>query len=132
MSDISNYLEEALLNHVFRNTAMTSPTTVYLALFTTATADDGTGTEVSGGSYARQAATFGAPSQVSGAAQISNSADITFPVATANWGTISHAAVYDASSGGNMLYHGALTTSRTVNTNDQIKFEAGDLKLTLA
>lgn len=111
---------------------MTSPATVYLALFTTATADDGTGTEVSGGSYARQAVTFGAPSQVSGAAQISNSADVTYPVATANWGTITHAAVCDAAEGGHFLYHGALTTPRTLNTNDQMKFETGDLKISLA
>jgi len=131
MSDMTNYLEAALMNHTFRNSAYSSPTTVYLALFTTATADDGTGTEVTGGSYARQPVAFAAGSQVNGAYQIANSADVEFPIATANWGTVTHAAMFDALSGGNMLIHGALTTSRTVNTNDQIKFSAGDLKLSL-
>jgi len=132
MSDITDYLEEELLDHVFRNSSYSSPATVYLALFTTATADAGTGTEVSGGSYARQSITFGATADVSGAMQIANSSDITFPVATANWGTITHAAIYDALSAGNMLVHTALSVSRTVNTSDQVKFEAGDLKVQLA
>ncbi len=132
MSSITDYLEAALLNHVCRNSAYTSPTTVYLALFTSATADDGTGTEVSGGAYARQAVTFGAPTDVSGAKQVANSSAVTFPIATANWGTISHGALYDAASGGNMLLQAALSVSRTINTNDQLKYEIGDVKFQLA
>jgi hypothetical protein len=58
----SDYLEDAVLDHVFRNTALTSPTTVYVALYTATPSDAGGGTEVSGGSYARTAGTFGAAS----------------------------------------------------------------------
>ena len=132
MSDISDYLEAALLNAVLRNTAYSSPAAVYLALFTSPTTDAGGGTEVTGGSYARQAVTFGAPTVVSTSQQCANSADITFPIATANWGTVTHAAVCDALTSGHLLFHGALSVQRIVNTNDQIKFEAGDLKVQLA
>ena len=86
MAHFSTYLAQALLNHVFRNTAYTQPTTVYVALYTAAPTDAGGGTEVTGGSYARQSAAFSAPS----GNQISNSAQVTFPEATANWGTVGH------------------------------------------
>ena len=128
MSAISNYLENALVNATLRNTAYTSPTTVYVGLFTTDPTDAGSGTEVSGGSYARQSATFAAPSN--GAS--STSADVTFPQATANWGTVTHFGVFDASSAGNLLYHGALTTSKTIETGDVFKISSGNLTVTLA
>jgi hypothetical protein len=115
----TDYLEDAILNHVLRNTAYTSPTTIYVALFTTLPADDGTGgVEVSGGSYARQAVTFAAPS--SGA--VANSGAVTFPTATASWGTVLGMGLFDAVSGGNLLYFGALVTSKTVDSGDQISF----------
>ena len=125
MSAKTDFLENELIDHVLRNSAYTPPATVYLALFTTATADDGTGTEVSGGSYARQAVTFSA---ASGGAT-ANSAEILFPVATGNWGTITHGAIYDALTAGNMLYHGALAASKTINTGEQLRIPAGDLDL---
>ena len=128
MSAMSNYLENALVNATLRNTAYTSPTTVYVGLFTTDPTDAGSGTEVSGGSYARQSATFAAPSN--GAS--STSADVTFPQATANWGTVTHFGVYDASTAGNLLYHGALTTSKTIETGDVFKISSGNLTVTLA
>ena len=128
MSAMSDYLEDAILNHVFRNTALTSPTTVYAALFTTATTDAGGGTEVSGGGYARQASTFGAPSS----GTITNSADIDFGTASASWGTITHSAIYDALTVGNMLVHGALTASKTVNNGDGFKFAIGNYDITAA
>ncbi len=121
----SNYLEDAILNHVLRNTALTSPTTVYAALYTAAPSDAGGGTEVSGGGYARQAITFGAPS--SGA--VSNSADVNFGTASANWGTVTHFGVFDASTAGNLLYWAALTASKTVNSGDSAKFAIGDLDI---
>ena len=121
MDNKSNYLEDALLNHVLRNTSYTSPTTVYLALFTVAPTDVGGGTEVSGGSYARQALTFAAP--VSGS--VSNSGAVTFPQATASWGTIVAVGIFDAVTVGNLLYYGALSTSKVVDTNDQISFANG-------
>ena len=130
MADLSNYLENALVNHVLRNTALTSPTTVYLALYTAVTdAEAGTGTEVSGGAYARQAAAFDAPSN--GVTQ--NSATITFPTATANWGTITHAAIMDAATAGNPLTAiKALAASKTVNNGDVIRFLAGEVDFSLA
>ena len=128
MSAISNYLENALVNATLRNTAYTSPATVYVGLFTTDPTDAGSGTEVSGGSYVRQSATFAAPSD--GAS--STSADVTFPQATANWGTVTHFGIYDASTAGNLMYHGALTTSKTIETGDVFKISSGNLTVTLA
>lgn len=128
MADLSNYLENALINHVLRNTALTSPTTVYVALYTADPGDADAGTEVSGGSYARQSVSFGAPAD--GVA--SNDADVTFPEATANWGTITHVGIRDALTGGNLLFHGALAADKTVNTGDQFIFPTGDLTCSLA
>ena len=122
----TNYLEDKILDHVLRNTAYTSPTTVYMALFTAAPGEAGGGTEISGGGYARQAITFGAAS----AGAISNSADVTFPVSTSNHGSITHFAILDASTGGNMLYFGALGTAKNYDIDDQIKFTAGDIDIT--
>lgn len=128
MSAMSNYLENAIVNATLRNTSYTSPAAVYVALFTTDPTDAGSGTEVSGGSYARQAATFGSPSN--GAS--TTSADISFPQATGSWGTVTHFGVYDASSTGNLLYHGALTASKTIETGDIFKIASGSLTITLA
>jgi hypothetical protein len=125
---MSDYLENALLNAVLRNTPYTSPSQVYVALFTSDPTDAGTGTEVSGGGYARQPVTFNAPSN----GQVTNAADILFPIATASWGTVTHVGIYDAVTGGNLLFHGALTTSKTISANDQLKIAAGDLSISLA
>ena len=99
MAEMSNYLENALINVTLRATSYTAPTTVYLALYTTDPTDADTGTECSGTSYARQAVTFGAPSN--GASV--TTADITFDQATSSWGTITHIGIWDSSSTGNML-----------------------------
>lgn len=122
----TNFLETALLNHVLRATPYSAPATVYVALFTAAPGETGGGTEVSGGAYARQSVTFTAPSPDS----VSNTADVTFPTATANWGTIVAFAIMDAPTGGNMLYFANLTASRTVLTNDQFRFPTGQLIVT--
>lgn len=126
MSAATDYLEDNLLNHILRNVTYTSPATVYVALFTTATTEAGGGTEVTGGGYARQAATFAAPSGGS----TSNSAAITFGPATAAWGTVSHAAIFDAAVAGNMLIHGPLTTPKTVGVGDTTTFAVGALTVT--
>lgn len=128
MSAMSNYLENALINATLRNTSYTSPSTVYAALFTSDPTDAGSGTEVSGGSYARKAITFGAPSN--GAS--TNSAAVEFDQATGNWGTITHFGIYDASSSGNLLYHGALTSSKLIETGDVFKFAIASVSVTLA
>lgn len=125
MTDKSDFLEDTILNHVLRNTAYTPATTVEIALFTTLPGEDGTGgVEVSGGSYARQTVTFAAP--VSGS--VSNQGAVTFPQATANWGTIVGVGIYeDAGAGANLLYFGGLTTNKVVDTGDQLSFANGAL-----
>ena len=125
---MSNYLENALINATLRNTSYTSPTTVYAALFTSDPTDAGSGTEVSGGSYARKAMTFGSPSN--GAS--TNSSAVEFDQATGDWGTITHFGIYDASTSGNLLYHGALTTSKVIETGDVFKFATSSVSITLA
>lgn len=118
----TDYLEAAMLNHTLRNTPYSPPATIYLGLFTSATTDAGGGTEVSGNGYARQVATFGAPSGGSCA----NTNQITFPVATpAGWGTVTHGAYFDAPTGGNMLRQGALLAPRVVNAGDAPTFAPG-------
>ena len=126
MSAFSNYLENKILLHVLSNTAYTSPTTVYLGLHTADPTDAGTGTEVSGGSYARQSFA----STISGNAA-SNTSAIEFPTATASWGTIGWVGVWDNSTGGNLLFHGALTASKTIASGDVFRVPAGDLDITL-
>jgi hypothetical protein len=128
MAEMSNYLENALINATLRNTAFTSPTVVYLALYTTDPTDADTGTEVSGGSYARQSITFGAPSN----GVSTNSAAIEFPQATGSWGTITHVAIRDALTTGNMLYHTPLDASKTIASGDIFRIAIGSLSVTLA
>lgn len=125
---MSNYLENALINLTIRNTAYTAPTTVYLALYTTDPTDADTGTEVTGGSYARQSITFGAPSN----GVSTNSAAIEYPAATASYGTVTNIGIRDALTGGNLLYHAPLATSKTVATGDIFRISAGNLSVTLA
>lgn len=127
MAAMSNYLENALINATLRNTSYTSPSTIYVALFTSDPTDAGTGTEVSGGSYARKAMTFGAPSN----GVSTNSAAVEFDQATADWGTITHFGLYDASSSGNLLYHGQLTASKVIENGDVFKFATSSLSVTL-
>ena len=128
MAEFSNYLENALINAVLRNTSYTSPTTVYVGLYTTDPTDADTGTEVSGGSYARTSVTFGAPSN----GVSTNSADVTFPTATAGWGTVTHIGIHDASTAGNLLFHTPLDTSKTIDPGDIFKITSGNLSVTLA
>lgn len=128
MSEMSNYLENALINATLRATTYTSPSTVYVSLFTSDPTDAGTGTECSGGSYARQSVTFGAPSN----GVSTNSAAVEFPQATGSWGTITHVAIHDASSAGNLLYHTAASSSKSIETGDVYRIAAGSLSVTLA
>jgi hypothetical protein len=124
----STYLDNSFINVALRNTAFTPPATVYVALYTVAPGVGGGGTEVSTGSYARQTVAFTAP--VAGVS--SNTADIKFPEASADWGTIVAFALLDASSGGNLLYFGNLSSSRLVLTSDQVRFPTGQLIVTEA
>lgn len=127
MAEMSNFLENALVNATLRNTTYTSPATVYVALFTTDPTDAASGTEVSGGSYARTSVAFAAPSNGASA----SSADCTFPTCTSTWGTVSHIGIFDASTSGNLLYHTPLDTSKTIETGDIFKIASGSLTVTL-
>ena len=122
----SNFLEHRVLGHVFGATPYTAPTTLYVGLFTSSPGETGSGTEVSGGSYARQTIAF----TVTGN-QASNTAAVEFPTATASWGTVTFAAIYDALSGGNLLAYGALTTSKTIDNGDVFRIPAGDFDINL-
>ncbi len=128
MSEFSDFMENKIIDHFLRNQAYTPPATVYVALYTAAPSDAGGGTEVSGGSYARQAAGLSA---ASGGAS-SNAADITFPQATADWGTVTHLGLFDAATSGNLLMWTPLDASKTVNNGDTFKINAGDLDVTVA
>ena len=125
----SDTFETHVLNYVFTATSVTRPTAWYLALFTSNPADDASGTEVStsGTAYARQSAAF----TVSGDTA-SNSAAIEFPTATASFGTVSHVAVFDAATSGNMIAYAALTASKAIATGDVFRVPAGDLDIPLA
>ena len=126
MAGFSNYLETKVLEHVFGGSAYTAPGTLYVALFTAAPSDTGGGTEVSGGSYARQTAAF----TVSGDTG-SNTSAIEYATATADYGTVVAMGVFDASSSGNLLAYGTLTTSKTVSNGDVFRFNAGAIDITL-
>ena len=123
--NLTNYLENKLLDHFLGTTAYTMPTPVYVALFTVAPGDAGGGTEVTGGSYARQTAAFSAAS--SGATSNSGNIDFTgMPAAT----TVA-IALFDASTSGNMLVHGTLTTNKTTDAGDTLRIATGDLDISI-
>ena len=130
MAGISDYLEDKVLDHVFGGNAYTAPATLYVALYTVAPTDTGGGTEVTGGSYARQSGAF----TVSGTnpTTASNSAAIEYPTATADYGTVVAVGILDASSSGNLLAYANLDTSKSVTTGDVFRFDTGDLDITLA
>lgn len=122
----TNYLETKLLEHTFSNTAYTSPSTVHVALYTVAPTDSSTGTEVTGGGYARQSAGF-----TTSGNEATNTAAIEYPTATASYGTVVAVAVLDAASGGNMLAYASLTANKTIGIGDVFRIPAGDLDITL-
>ena len=123
MSAMSDYLENEILDHILATGSYTAPTAVYVGLSTASFADDNSGTELSGSGYARVAATFSAAAS----GTTSNSAAIEFPAATGSWGTVSHFGIFDASTAGNLLIHGAFTASKTIASGDILKISAGDL-----
>jgi len=130
MSSASNYLEEALLNHILNNVAYTSPTTVYVGLVddTATEADLESGdltNEITGYTGDRKAVSFTSPTQVSGKATVENDVEITFEDMPAT--TIAFAIVTDSATAGNILYHSAPTQIKTANAGDTYKIEVGDL-----
>lgn len=123
MSAKTDYLEDAILDHVLGGSSYSAPATTYLALFTSAPGEAGGGTELTAGgfSYARQAISWGSASGGS----ISNDTQIDFT--NTPEATITHVAIMDASSGGNMLYYGSLSSSISTSAGGQVSFEIGEL-----
>jgi hypothetical protein len=134
MGSFSDFLENELLDHVFKVGAYTAATNLFVVLLNTTPDDDDTGTvlstakEVSGGSYAR--VTCNTWDAASGGAT-ANTGAITFAEATADWGTVTHFAICDHASTGNMLGWGALTTPKAIGTGDTASFAAGDLDVSI-
>ncbi len=117
------YLSDNFVNLALRGTSFSPPSAIYVALYTTSPTLAGGGVEVSGGSYTRQSATW----VVSSNGQTSNDSDITFPIATALWGTVTSFGLLDSLSGGNLLYFTPLNAPRVVQINDQVMFPTGQL-----
>ena len=145
MSAMSDYLENKLVDHVFRGQAYTIPV-IYVGLLTAAPSDAGGGTEVSGNNYARvkaaassaQALTDWKSTQNNDVASTgttgstTNTNSVTFPTPSATWGVVTHIGVYDALTGGNLLLYGSLTISKTINQSDTVTFPAAALSFTFA
>jgi hypothetical protein len=125
----TNFLEDKVMDHVFGSGSYTKPSNLYLGLFTAAPGEAGGGTEVSGGDYARQAIAF----TISGDAptQAANTSAVEFPTATASWGEVTHVAVFDAATSGNMLAYAELTASKTIGDGDVFRVPATNLVITL-
>jgi len=131
MAGKSDYLENKVLDFLLGGVSYTPPATVYIALFTAAPTDAGGGTEVSGGGYARVAVTNNTtnfPAASNGSK--SNGTTITFPTATADWGTVVAVGIFDAATNGNLLFWANLTTSKTIQNGDTAQFAAGSLTFT--
>src|SRR6056297_922 len=120
MAALSDHSEKLLLDWLMTNGTATRPTAWYVALFTSAPSDSGGGTEVSGGGYSRQSVTFDAASSPGGTT--SNSSEVTFLASGADFGTVTHIGIFDASTGGNLLWHGAMTASKTIADGDALVF----------
>ena len=130
MAALSDYAEKLLLDWMMTSGSATRPTAWYVALYTAAPSDSGGGTEVSTGGYARQSVTFDAAASPGGTT--SNSADVSFTAVGGDYGTVTHMGIFDASTGGNLLWHGVLSASKTVEDGDTITFSAGNIDLTMA
>ena len=128
MSEFSDYSENLVINVLLRAASHTGAAAVYVGLYTSDPTDGNTGTEVSGGSYARTAVVFGAPS----AGISTNSSAVEFPQATASWGAVGWVGVLDASTGGNLICHSPLDVAKTIDTGDIFKIATGNLSITVS
>lgn len=128
MAALSDYAENEMLDHMLGTGSFSAPANVFLSLWTSDPTDDGSGNELSGDGYARQDINFGAAS--SGVA--TSSGVVTFPTATGSWGTVSHIGIHDAVSSGNLLFHGALSASKTIGSGDVMQIANGAITITAA
>ena len=123
---LTNTAETLVLSFLFTTGTATRPTEWYLGLFTAAPGEAGGGTELSGDAYAREAIAFTASGNLA-----TNSGNVQFDAATASWGTITHVAVFDAATDGNMIAYATLNESKTVGNGDILRVTTGDFDLTL-
>ena len=130
MAALSDHAEALLLDWLMTTGTATRPTAWYVALYTAAPSDSGGGTEVSGSGYSRQAVTFDAASSPGGTT--SNTGAVSFTASGGSFGTVTHIGIFDAVSGGNLLWHGAMTASKTVADGDTLEFSIGNIDLTIA
>lgn len=128
MSALSDYAENKILDHILGTSAYTFPSQAYLGLSTGSFGDDNSGTELTGNNYSRVAINFDAAS----GGTTDNSAAVEFAAATGSWGAVSHFGIFDAASSGNLLIHGAFSSSKTIGSGDILKVAAGDLDVTAA
>jgi len=127
MSAMSDFLENEILDHVLGTGSYTMPT-AYVGLSTGSFGDDNSGTELSGSAYTRKTIAFAAASSASAA----TNATVTFPTATGSWGAVSHWGIFDASTSGNLLIHGAFAAAKTIGNGDVLRINSGDLTVTAA
>jgi hypothetical protein len=130
MAALSDHAENLLLNFLMTTGTATRPTNWYLALFTAAPNDAGGGTECSGNGYSRQTVAWDAASGTGGTT--SNSGNVTFTASGGNFGNVTHIGIFDASTSGNLLWHGAMAAAKQVNAGDSIQFATGSIDLTIA
>lgn len=135
MASMSDYLETAVLNLTLRGTALTPPSGTHLALFTTDPTDAASGAEATGAWYARQSiglsSGWTAPADSAGGKQSTNANQIAFGAVTGSSITVTHIGIFDAASGGNLLYHSALVASKTLQVGDVLQFAANSIAVTL-
>lgn len=130
MSSFTDFTENLVLTWLLTSSTATRPTAWYVGLFTAAPSDTGGGTEVTGNAYARVAT--GAITVSGTSTTATNDAAIEFAAASGgNWGTVTYAGIFDASSSGNLIAYAALATSRTINDGDVFRIPAGSLTVTL-
>jgi hypothetical protein len=141
MGAMSNYLENKVIDWLFRGQSFSPPPSLHVGLLSSAPSDSGGGTEITGNGYARQnlaatlanwagtqsAGSITASSGVSGTT--SNNVAITFPTPTASWGAVSHFGIFDSATGGNLLFHGPLGIPKTINQGDTVTFPISTLSV---
>lgn len=128
-----NYLQKKLIDHTFGATAFTQPAAHYVALYTTMPAADGTGgVEVSGGAYVRESVAFTAATSAGTSSSAPNTSTLTWPAATASWGTVLGVGICDASTAGNILAIGLLAASKSISSGDIFTIVAGNLTIQLS
>lgn len=134
MAGFSRLIQQEMLDHLMMVGSYDGPSAIYVALFTAAPSDAaGSGTECGGTNYARVAHSGWTAADASSPSGVSNTATVSFPTpgSTTAWGTITHFALFDATSVGNMLAWATLTTAKIISENDTVLFDTGDLTITL-